>query len=167
MTEGRERWQLALSDAGSSAPWGGQYSIRTQQFRVAAEALPAHKELALLYDPAEGGLCSRVTRLFVQCKGGVGDRCAHPQCDTHPSFGFEGGPATRCSAHQLKDMVDVRSVRCSWQPSVGSGADPCKTQASFGFEGGPRTRCSAHQLKGMVRKPKRRRSLQREKGERP
>ena len=74
MTKGRERWQLALSEAGSSAPWGGQYSIRTQQFRVAAEALQALKELALRIDPVEGGLCSRVTHLFVQCKGGVGDR---------------------------------------------------------------------------------------------
>ena len=66
-------------EAGSSAPWGGQYSIRTQQFRVAAEALQALKELALLNDPVEGGLCSRVTRLFVQCKGGVHqDQCANP-----------------------------------------------------------------------------------------
>ena len=78
MTEGRERWQLALSEAGSSAPWGGQYSIRTQQFCVAAEALQALKELALRIDPVEGGLCSRVTHLFVQRVQGRGGRSVRP-----------------------------------------------------------------------------------------
>jgi len=27
------------------------------------------------------------------------------RCDTQASFGFEGGPRTRCSAHQLLGMV--------------------------------------------------------------
>jgi len=120
MTEGRERWQLALSKAGSSTPWGGQYSIRTQQFRVAAEALQALKELALLIDTVvEGGLCSRVTRLFVQCKGGVGDRCAHPQCDTHPSFGEPGGPRTHCKVHKLVGMEQLVGAKQVLLAAVG------------------------------------------------
>ena len=40
-------------------------------------------------------------------------QCRYPWCETRPSFGVEGGPATHCGPHALPGMRDVVHRKCA------------------------------------------------------
>jgi len=67
--------------------------------------------------------------------------CEVDGCNTRPSYGPEGGLATRCKTHAEEGMKDVAHKQCE--------VDGCETIPSFGFEEGPATRCKTHAEEGM------------------
>ena len=67
-------------------------------------------------------------------------------CTKQPCYGAAGDlRASRCAAHKLEGMEDVKNKRC--------GHEGCKTRPSYGFPGIPgdarASRCVAHKLDGM------------------
>ena len=70
--------------------------------------------------------------------------CAVDGCETMPSYGLEGGPATHCGPHGRDlGMVDVHNKECA--------VDGCKTRPIYGLEGESATHCGPHgKERGMV-----------------
>ena len=69
-------------------------------------------------------------------------RCGHKGCTKHPCYGLPGDKASRCAAHKLEGMEDVKNKRCEH--------DGCKKQPHYGLPGDAQaSRCAAHKLEGM------------------
>ena len=70
--------------------------------------------------------------------------CAHPECNTRPTFNVEGETnALYCKAHATEGMVDIKSKRCA-HPK-------CNTRPTFNVEGETNALyCKAHATEGMV-----------------
>jgi hypothetical protein len=68
--------------------------------------------------------------------------CIFKDCQSRPSFNFEGEKARYCSEHKCENMIDVHHRKCKH-----SG---CKLTASFGVEGGTNDFCSKHKKETMI-----------------
>lgn len=68
--------------------------------------------------------------------------CIFPDCKSRASFNYEGKKALYCSAHKLKNMIDVVSKRCAFPG--------CCKQSRFSYIGDNRLYCVFHRLPNMV-----------------
>lgn len=74
----------------------------------------------------------------------VHDICKHPECNTRPSYNYEGkSKGLFCAIHRENDMVIVTAQKCE-EPK-------CKKQPTFNFPTEIRARfCFTHQKTGMI-----------------
>jgi hypothetical protein len=69
-------------------------------------------------------------------------KCQIEGCITRPTFGIEGGKATRCRIHKEEGMIDVVNKKCFFEG--------CTTSPVFGHVGGRPLSCANHKHPDMI-----------------